>query len=145
MNEKLKNDIINAMKSKDSLRLGTLRLLKGAIQLEEINKKRELTDDEIVSIVSKQIKLRKDSIIEFEKASRTDSILKLNDEIDILKSYMPLQLDNDQINSIIDSVIEEVNASSISDLGNVMKILIPKVKGKADMSLVNEILKNKLK
>jgi len=144
MYEKIKNDIIAAMKSKDTLVLDTLRLLKGAIQLEEINKK-DITDDLVFTIISKQIKMRKDSIIEFEKASRSEAVDKLNSEIEVLMKYLPVQLTDEELNNIIDITIKEVNATSISDFGNVMKELVPKIKGKSDTSKVSDIVKSKLK
>lgn len=144
MYDKIKKDIIEAMKAKDALRLDTLRLLKGAIQLEEINKK-GINDEDVITIITKQIKMRKDSILEFEKASRNDAIERINAEIEILMQYLPKQLDESELESIIDEVIKEVNASKESDFGNVMRVLVPRIKGKADTSKVSEIVKNKLK
>ncbi len=85
--ERLNSDLKDAMKSKDSFKLSVIRLTKGAIQLESINKKKELSDDEVIAIISKQIKMRKDSITEFEKAKRNDLIKQYNDEIDFLNKY----------------------------------------------------------
>lgn len=144
MNNKIKEDLISAMKSKDELKLSTIRLLKGAIEIEEKKLLKSLEDIEIIDIVSKQIKLRKESIVEFEKANRLDEVTKLNKEIEILKVYLPVQLSQDELTKIIDESIKEVNAISNKDFGNVMKILMPKIKGKADTKEVSEILKNKL-
>ena len=145
MLDKINNDIKDAMRSKDSLKLSTLRMLKGAIDLERINKKLDcLADEDIVVIIGKQIKTRKESISEFEKAERQDLIDKTNEEINILNSYMPPMLSKEEISVIVDDAVKEVNAISIKDMGSVMKIVSPKVKGKADMSLVSEIIKNKL-
>ena len=91
MKEKILEDLKNAMKNQDKDTLSTIRLLKGALQLEEINKKSELTDDEIIGIVSKQIKTRKESISEFEKAGRDDLAIKTKNEITILEKYLPIQ------------------------------------------------------
>ena len=99
--ERLNSDLKDAMKNKDSFALSVIRMAKGAIQLEAINKKKELSDDEVVGIISKQIKLRKDSIIEFEKANRSDLIEQNNAEIELLKKYMPEQLSNEEIDKII--------------------------------------------
>jgi uncharacterized protein YqeY len=145
MNEKINNDIINAMKAKDTETLSTLRLLKGAIQLEEINKKAKLDDADIISIIFKQIKSRKESIIEFQKGNRQDLIDKTNKEIEILNKYLPVQLSDSELNEIIDNVISGTGAKSVSDIGKVMGVLVPKVKGKADMSRVNIIIRDKLK
>ena len=145
MLERITNDIKDAMKNKDTLKLSTLRMLKGAIDLERINKKLDkVSDEDIVVIIGKQIKTRKESIAEFEKGSREDLIDKTNDEINILSTYMPEMLKEEEIESIVCDAIKEVNATSIKDMGSVMKVLSPKVKGKADMSLVSTIIKNKL-
>lgn len=145
MLDRINKDIVDAMKNKDSLKLATLRMLKGAIDLERINKKLDkLSDEDIVVIIGKQIKTRKESILEFEKGNRQDLIDKTNEEIDILNIYMPEMLSEDEISVIVDEAITETNASSVKDMGSVMKIVSPKLKGKADMSLVSMIIKNKL-
>jgi len=142
--ERLNSDLKDAMKSKDAFALSVIRMAKGAIQLEAINKKKELSDDEVVGIISKQIKLRKDSIIEFEKANRSDLIEQNNAEIELLKKYMPEQLSNEEIDKIIDEVFEKVNPTSSKDMGMLMKELSPILKGRADMGYVNAQIKTKL-
>ena len=144
MNERIKLDLIEAMKSKEELRLSTIRLLKGAIEIEEKKIKKSLEDSEILDIISKQVKLRKESIVEFEKANRLDAVDKLNKELDILYDYLPEQLSTNELLILIDEAIKEVNATSSKDFGNVMKIVVPKIKGKADSKEVSEIIKNKL-
>ncbi len=145
MLEKITKDIVESMKNKDTLRLQTLRMLKGSIDLERINKKLDkVSDDDIVVIIGKQIKTRKESIAEFEKGNRQDLIDKTNEEIKILEEYMPEQLSEDEINNIIETIIKEVNATSIKDMGSVMREASAKLKGKADMSLVSSIIKSKL-
>ena len=142
--ERLNSDSKEAMKSKDTFSLAVIRMAKGAIQLESINKKKELSEDEVVSIISKQIKLRKDSVVEFEKAGRNDLVEQNNAEIELLKKYMPEQLSEQEINDIINDVFEKVNPTSVKDMGLIMKELSPKLKGKADMGYVNGIIKDKL-
>ena len=145
MLEKITKDIVDAMKNKDTLKLQTLRMLKGSIDLERINKKLDkVSDDDIVVIIGKQIKTRKESILEFEKGNRQDLIDKTNEEIKILEQYMPEQLSEDEINNIIDEIITSINATSIKQMGLVMKEASSKLKGKADMSLVSNIIKSKL-
>lgn len=145
MLDRITKDIVDAMKNKDTLKLSTLRLLKGAIDLEKINKKLDtISDEDIVVIISKQIKTRKESIIEFEKGNRTDLIDQTKKEIEILSSYMPELLSEEEVTKIIDEAIVKVNASTIKDMGLVMKEVSPKLKGRADMSLVSSIIKNKL-
>lgn len=145
MLDRITKDIVDAMKNKDTLKLSTLRLLKGAIDLEKINKKLDtISDEDIVVIISKQIKTRKESIIEFEKGNRADLIDQTKKEIEILSSYMPELLSEEEVTKIIDEAIVKVNASTIKDMGLVMKEVSAKLKGRADMSLVSSIIKNKL-
>lgn len=142
--EKINNDMITYMKSKDSFSLGVIRMVKGAIQLEKINKKRDLTDDEVISVISKQIKMRNDSINEFAKANREDLIEQNKKEIALLSTYMPAQLSELEINKIIDDAFNTVNPTSNKDMGLIMKEVSPKLKGKADMGKVNNIIKERL-
>lgn len=136
--------MITYMKNKDSFSLGVIRMVKGAIQLEKINKKRELNDDEVIAVISKQIKMRNDSIKEFEKANRTDLVEQNQKEIAILNTYMPEQLSDEEVNKIIDEAFAKLNPTSSKDMGIIMKEISPKVKGKADMGKVNSIIKDKL-
>lgn len=142
--EKLNSDMKDAMKAKDSFSLSVIRMAKGAIQLEKINKKRELTTEEEVTIISKQIKLRKDSISEFEKANRSDLLEQYRREIEVLEKYMPEQLSEEEISAIIDTAFNLLNPKSIKDIGSIMKEISPKVKGKADMGYVKTLIEAKL-
>ena len=142
--EQINNDMISYMKSKDSFSLGVIRMVKGAIQLEKINKKRDLTDDEVVAVISKQIKMRNDSIEEFTKANRQDLIDQYQKEIDLLKTYMPEQLSDEEISKIIEEAFNIVNPTSSKDMGLIMREVSPKLKGRADMGKVNAIIKDKL-
>lgn len=142
--ERLNNDMKEAMKAKDSFSLSVIRMAKGAIQLEAINKNKELTDDDMISVISKQIKMRKDSIAEFEKASREDLASQNRKEIELLNKYMPEQLSAEEISDIINDAFDKVNPTSSKDMGLIMKEISPKLKGKADMSYVNGIIKDKL-
>lgn len=142
--ERLNSDMKEAMKAKDSFSLSVIRMAKGAIQLEAINKKKELSDDDMVSVISKQIKMRKDSIEEFEKGNRKDLIEQNLKEIEILNKYMPEQLSNEEINKIIDEAFELIKPTSMKDMGKIMGEINPKIKGKADMSYVSSTIKEKL-
>ena len=144
MEEKLQEDLIKAMKEKDKETLNVLRSVKAAIQLEVINNKRTCCDDLILDVISKQIKMRKDSISEFTKASRQDLVDEYQKEIDILKKYLPEQLTEDELNKIIDDVFKKVNPSSIKDLGIIMKEITPLVKNRCDMKSLNERLRSRL-
>ena len=144
MRERILTDLVSAMKNKDKLTLSVLRMVKGAMQLEEINVKHELNDDEVVRIISKQIKTRKDSIAEFEKGNRTDLIETTNSEIKILENYMPEQMTEEEISKVVDEVFAQINPTGPSDMGKIMGTISPLVKGKADMGLVNKMIKEKL-
>ena len=141
LQEQITNDLKEAMKAKDSFRLGVIRMLKGALMLEKINKMHELSNEEIIDVVSKQIKMRKDSIIEFTKANRDDLVKQNEEEIIILNSYMPPQLSEEELKKIVDDTFAKVAPASIKEMGKVMKEITPLVKGKADMSVVSALIK----
>jgi hypothetical protein len=144
MRDQILEDLKNAMKAQDKEKLSVIRMVKGAIQMEELNTKRNLTDEEVISVLSKQIKTRRESIAEFEKANRTDLIEKTEREIDILNTYMPEPLTEEELMNIINKVFEEVNPQTPKDMGIIMGKLTPLVKGKADMSLVSKTVKEKM-
>lgn len=144
MVEKLKQDMIAAMKAKDKERLTTIRMIKGDLDKEHIDKKREINDDLLIEVVNRGIKQRKDSIVEFEKGGRDDLIQKTQAELEILQSYLPAQLSEEEINSIIDDAFQTVNPEGPRDMGKIMKEVQPKLKGRADMKQVSEIIKAKL-
>ena len=144
MRNQILEDLKNAMKAQDKKKLSVIRMVKAAIQMEELNTKRELTDDEVIGIIGKQIKTRKESIVEFEKGNRTDLIEQTMEEIDILNTYMPTPLTEEELTNIIESVFEEVKPTSVSDMGKVMGKLTPLIKGKADMSLVSKRVREKI-
>ena len=141
-------DMKDAMKSHDKETLSTLRFLKSAIDLFKINNKMNRidspSDDVVIEVVSKQVKTHKESIEEFKKAGRNDLVDNLLKEVEILSKYLPEQLSEEEVRSKIEEVISSINATSIKDMGRVMKELTPIFKGKADMKLVNTIVKEKL-
>ena len=142
MREKLALDLKEAMKEKDKEKLSDLRMVKGAMQLEEINLKRELNDTEIIAIIAKQIKTRKESIVEFEKGNRNDLIDQANLEINILSKYMPEQMSESEIKVEVDKVFSELNPNP-SEMGKIMGALAH-LKEKADMGIVNRLVKERL-
>ncbi len=144
MRDKILKDIIEAMKNKEKERLSTLRLLKGAMQLEEINKKGELDDTEIINLISKQIKTRRESIEEFKKANRLDLADKTEKEVEILSSYMPEQLSEDEVLKLIEEAFNEVKPTSMKDMKDIMAYLNPKISGRADKGFVSKMIKEKL-
>lgn len=144
LSEKINNDLKEAMKCKDSFRLSVIRMVKGAMQLAKPNPREELTDDDVVAVISKQIKMRNDAVKEFESAGRDDLAEQNRREIEILNTYMPKQLSTEELTEIIDKVFNEVKPTSQKDMGLIMKNISPLVKGKADMSLVNKLVKERL-
>lgn len=142
--ENLGKDIVTAMKEKDSLKLSVLRMVKGALQLEHINNKKELDDDLFIDVVSKQIKQRNESLEEFTKANRNDLAEKVESEIEILKTYLPKQLSKEEVEQIIEEAFTKVKPQSAKDMGLIMREVTPLLKGKADMKEVSNIIKEKL-
>ena len=139
--EKINNDLKEAMKNKDSFKLGVIRMVKGAMQLEKPNPREELTDDDVIKVISKQIKMRNDSIKEFEAAGRSDLVEQNKKEIEILNTYMPKQLSEEELTEIIDKVFEEVKPTSQKDMGLIMK----KTSGKVNPGVTNMVLNEELK
>lgn len=144
LKDRIYQDIVAAMKAKDKDKLSVLRMLKGSLQLENINKGKELTDDVVIDVISREIKQRKESIAEFTKGGREDLANETVKEIDILKAYLPEQLSEEEIEKIIDQVFASVAPTSAKDMGKVMKEVTPLVKGKADMSHVSALIKERL-
>lgn len=144
LKETIKNDLISAMKEKNKVLLNTLRAVKGAVQLEVINNKKEENDELYLDVINKQIKMRNDSIEEFKNANRMDLVESYQQEVDILKKYMPSMLSEDELNDIIDNVISSTKAESIKDFGNVMKEITPLVKNRCDMKELSNSIKERL-
>ena len=145
MIENINNDLKNAMKEHDTFKLSVLRMLKSALQLEQIAKKHELDDSEVSSVIKKQVKLRRDSILEYEKYDKTDSVNDLEKEIEILSSYLPEEMSKEEIEKVVDEVITEIKPESIKEMGKVMKRLNEVLASKnADMSLASSLVKEKL-
>lgn len=144
MIEKLKQDMIEAMKKKDKETLTTIRLIKGEVDKEHIDKKREINDELVIEVINRGIKQRNDSITEFKKGSRQDLIEKVEKELEILKKYLPEQLTKEEVEKIITDAFTEVNPTSSKDMGKIMGLVTPKIKGKADMKEVSTSIKNRL-
>jgi len=144
MRNKILEDLKTAMKEQDKKKLSVIRMVKAAIQMEELNTKKELTDDEVIGIIGKQIKTRKESILEFEKGNRNDLIEQTNEEIAILNEYMPEQLTEEELENILSKVFEEVNPTGSSDMGKIMGKLTPLIKGRADMSEVSRKVRERI-
>ena len=144
MFENIKKDLVSSMKEQDKFKTSVLRMLKSALQAEEINKKSELTDNEVLTIIKKQVKVRTASLEEYEKYNRMDLANDLAKEIEILKNYLPEELSKDELNKIIEEQFEILKPTSIKDMGKVIKELSSLVGTRADMSEVSKIVKDKL-
>ena len=142
--ERINNDLKECMKNKDSFKLSVIRMIKGAMQLEKKDPRAELTDDEMIKVISKQIKMRKDAINEFKKANREDLVSQNEKEIEILNSYLPPKLSDEEVNKILDDAFSLVNPTSSKDMGKIMKEVSSKVAGRADMSVVSTLIKDRL-
>jgi uncharacterized protein len=141
LNQKLEEDLVTAMKAKDADKTGVLRMVKAALTNYKIEKKKEnLEDAEVLEILSKQAKQRKESLESFEKAGRTELADKERRELAVLQSYMPKELTDEEIKTFAQKAIAESGAKGKADMGKVMKVLMPNVKGRADGKRVNEIL-----
>ena len=138
LKERLMADLKEAMKSKSKVKKDTVTMVRAAIKQKEVDDRVELSDAEIVDIIAKQIKQKKDSISDFEKGIRQDLIDLTQEEIKILLEYLPPQLSDEDLDSIVKDAIEETGAQTKKDLGKLMSLIMPKVKGKADGKRVNE-------
>ena len=144
MFERIKSDMIKAMKEQDKFRLSVIRMIKASIDKERIDKKIEITDEVVIDVLAKELKTREESRLEFSRAGRTDLVEGLDKEIAIIKEYLPEPLTEEEIDKIIDEAFKETEASSIKDMGKVMKVVTPLVKGRCDMKEVSSKIKAKL-
>lgn len=142
--ESLQKDMIAAMKAKDKVKLGTIRMLKAAVVNEQIEVGHALSSDEEIAVLSRELKQRKDSLEEFKNAGRDEAVQNLKNEIKVVESYLPEQLSEDEVKTIVQETIDQVGATSKADFGKVMGAVMPKLKGKADGKLVNATVKELL-
>ena len=142
--EQILSDIKETMKSKNSEKLLTLRTLHSEIKNVGINKRKEITDEDIASVIAKGIKLRLEAIEQFKTGNRIDLVEKEEAQIAIYKTYQPTQLELSEIEELVSQAIADTGAATLKDLGNVMKAVMPLVKGKADGQIVNQVVKDKL-
>lgn len=143
--ERLNQDMKVAMKSKDKEKLSVIRMVKSSLQNEAIKLgQNELNEEEEVTVLSRELKQRKDSLHEFKEAGRDDLVEKLEAELNVLQVYMPEQLSNEELEQIVLQTIQDVNATSKKEMGKVMGALMPKVKGKADGTQVKELVQKHL-
>lgn len=147
LKDKIQEQLKAAMISKDEERLSTIRMLKSAIQYFEIQKGGagyEATDEDVIEVIGREIKKRRESIELYEKGGRQELADKEKRELDILSEYLPEQMSEEEIRTLVEEAISQTGASSIAEMGKVMGVLIPKTKGKADGSLISSIVREKL-
>ena len=142
--QKLQEDLKSSMKNKDTNKKSVITLIRASIKQYEVDNRVELGDEEITDLIAKQLKQTRDSRDEFAKAGREDLVEKADAEIEILKEYLPQQLSEEELNEIVISTISEVGATSMKDMKNIMSSIMPKVKGRADGKLINELVKKNL-
>ncbi|TLS39357.1 GatB/YqeY domain-containing protein [Pseudalkalibacillus caeni] len=144
LSDRLTEDMKLAMKNKEKKKVSVIRMVKSAMQNESIKLGHELTEDEELTVLTREVKQRKDSLLEFEKAGRDDLVQELQAELKVLEVYLPEQLSEEEVDAIVEETIAEVGATSKADMGKVMGTLMPKVKGKADGSMVNRLVQKHL-
>jgi uncharacterized protein len=143
--DKLNQDMKEAMRAKDKQRLTVIRSVKSSVQNEAINAGHELSDEEVLTVLNREMKQRRESLQEFEKAGREDLVDKIQQEISVLADYMPEQLSDKELQAVVDETIAETGASSKADMGLVMGAVMPKVKGRADGTAVRTLVQQSLK
>ena len=144
LKQTLQEDLKSSMKNKDAIKKSVITLIRASIKQYEVDNRVELGDNEIVDLIAKQLKQTRDSREEFLKAGREDLVSKAEAEIEVLKEYLPQQLSEEELNKIVISTISEVGATSMKDMKKIMTSIMPKVKGRADGKLINELVKKNL-
>lgn len=137
-------DMKTAMKARQTDRLTVIRSMRSAVRQAEIDGKTDLDDDGVISIISKELKMRQESLTEFKKGGRDDLVAKTEEEIAVIMPYLPKQLSEDEICALVKDAVEKTGASTARDIGKVMKMIMPEVKGKADGRLVNNVVREML-
>ena len=141
LKDRISEDMKEAMKAHEKDRLAVIRMVRSAIRQTEIDGKKELDDEGVIAVISKELKMRKDSLEEFGKGGREDLVEKTRAEIEVLLPYLPEQLSEEDVKAMVEDAVKETGAASVKDMGKVMGVLMPKVKGRADGKLVNRLVK----
>jgi len=144
LEERLVEEMKQAMKSNDKLRLSTIRMIRSALKNKEIELRKKLEDEDVIKVIQVMVRKGEESVEQFQTGGRIDLVEKEKREIEILKSFLPQPLSQEEILKIIDQSIQETQASSPKDIGKVMKSVIPKIGGKADGKLINQLVKERL-
>ncbi len=144
MYDSIKSEIVKAMKEHNKERLNVLRMVKAAVDLEHIDKKVEINDELVLSVVLKQVKMREDSIEQYSKTSRSDLVEKETMELNILKEFLPKPLTDSEVDELISEAIDEIKPEGMKDMGKIMGYLSPKVKGRTDQKALSIKIKERL-
>jgi uncharacterized protein YqeY len=144
LEERLLEEMKEAMKSNDKARLSTIRMIRSAVKNKEIEVRNRLDDDAVAKVIQGMVRRGEESVAQFQAGGRADLVDKEKKEIEILKSFLPQAMTQEEIQKVIDQSIEETQASSMKDLGKVMKVIMPKLGGKVDGKLVNQLVKERL-
>ena len=144
LEERLAEEMKQALKSSDKLRLSTIRMIRSALKNKEIELRKKLEDEEVVKVIQVMVRKGEESVEQFQIGGRMDLVEKEKKEIEVLKSFLPQPLSQEEILKIVDQSIQETQASSLKDIGKVMKSVIPKIGGRADGKLVNQLVKERL-
>jgi uncharacterized protein YqeY len=144
LEERLMDEMKQAMKTNDKLRLSTIRMIRTAVKNKEIEQRKRLEDDDVLRVIQGMVRKGEESVEQFKLGGRMDLVEKETKEIEILQSYLPKALSQEEIIKIIDQTIQETEASSLKDLGRVMKSVMPKLGGRAQGSLINQLVKERL-
>ncbi|WMM23505.1 GatB/YqeY domain-containing protein [Tissierella sp. MB52-C2] len=141
LKEKLMEDLKDSMRSKDTIKKNTITMIRAAIKQKEVDERIDVSEEAILEIISKQLKEKRMAIEEFKKGQREDLVQLTENEIDILLEYLPKQLSEEEVEEIVAEAIKEINATSMKDIGLIMKTVMPKVKGRTDGNIVNKMIK----
>ena len=144
LKKRITDDMKSAMKAKDKQALKAVRMILEAIKQKEIDERIELNDAQVMTVIQKMVKQRKDSISQFSDAGRTDLVEIEEAELEIINNYMPEQLSDEEVESVVDRAINDSGANSMKDMGKLMGMLKPRLQGKADMSIVSQLIKSRL-
>lgn len=144
LKDRLMEDMKVSMRNKETLKKSVITMVRASVKQKEVDDRVELTDDDVIELIAKQLKQRKDALVEFEKAEREDLITQTNAEIEILASYLPQQLTDEELEAVVRDAITEVNAQSMKDMGKIMGKVMAVAKGKVDGKRINEMVKKVL-
>ena len=144
LKDRLSEDMKDSMRARDSARLESIRMLRAAIQRREVDARLKLDDDGVLAVLQKQAKQHQDSIAQFEGGGREDLATKEREQLKVLQSYLPEQMDQAEVDQLIDEAMQETSAASMKDMGRVMALIKPKLQGRADMGAVSSYIKARL-